>query len=234
MSKPTRSQPGCGGTPCEARGGREDRCPKRTRLLAPGHRPGSVPGRVSSTPSVRPDPVGSTSPESISVDCARTRRVGRGVMRLPCKGRASILVFGDPHADGRSAHNESYRTACAGERRCGGVNTDRVWGSVSPCRTPSRPPTPQAFARGEWGSVQTVLLAPAERTKTDPEMRAKPHGVTVSEQTRQGRSDPQGGTRLIGRRTGCRSRRKDSPWPVAEEAQRAPKALASSASLVMT
>jgi hypothetical protein len=55
---------------------------------------------------------------------------------------AWILAFGDPYADGRSAHNESHRTARAGGtaavRR---ARTDGGFGSVSPCRTPSRPPT---------------------------------------------------------------------------------------------
>jgi hypothetical protein len=57
---------------------------------------------------------------------------GEGHWLLPSPAAingASSLVFGDPYADGRSAHNESYRTACAGNSGgAAGSAPTEVWG----------------------------------------------------------------------------------------------------------
>ena len=72
-------------------------------------------------------------------------RPGRSLEARVHRLTITALVFGDPYADRQSPHNDSARTRCAGGNGVRRGSTDRGSGSVSPCRTPSRPPA--SFAR---------------------------------------------------------------------------------------
>src|SRR5829696_6405063 len=58
-------------------------------------------------------PLPSEVTPSVLVLELRVKAIRFSRLRLRVNG-PSIPVFGDPYADGRSAHNEWYRTACAG------------------------------------------------------------------------------------------------------------------------